>query len=110
MEVVKMKKALLITVLSIAVVSAGYGLASAHGGNGNFQRGTGYGHMGSGYGHMAPGNGHVMSWLVNVGSGFQHMMDRFGGSSDTYRNTERYEDRNFRHMDTVNERPHRSFR
>jgi hypothetical protein len=40
-----MKKTVLIAVLALAITGAGYGLASAHSGNG-------WGHMGADYGHM----------------------------------------------------------
>jgi len=112
-----MKKALLITLLSIAVVGAGYGLVAAHGGNGNSQRGSDYGHMrpgydhmDPGYGNMAPGYGHMVSWFGNIGSGFQHMMGRFFGTSDGRHYPESYGGRDFHRTDRVNERPHWSFR
>ncbi len=66
------RKAILVTVLSLAVVTGGYGLVQAHGGqsqggSGGGWIGMGSDHMGgSGWGHMGSG-GHMM------GSGWGHM-------------------------------------
>ena len=54
------KKAITITLLSLAIVTAGYGLVQAHGS-------YNWGHMGSGYNMMGGGYGDHM--------GFGHMMD-----------------------------------
>jgi hypothetical protein len=76
------RKAIMTTVLSLAIVTGGFGLAQAHGGQSRGGSGSGWfgmgsGHMGgSGWGHMGSGN-HMM------GSGWDHMggFDRgFDGS------------------------------
>lgn len=75
------RKAILAAVLSLAVVTVGYGLVQAHdnqyrGGSGGGWFGMGSGHMGgSGWGHMSSG-GHMM------GSGWGHMSGGYERGSD----------------------------
>jgi len=77
-------KTILVTVLSLAVLTGGYGLVQAHGGQSQGGSGgswfnMGSGHMGgSGWGHMGSG-GHMM------GSGWDHM----SGSGYGFDNTRR---------------------
>jgi len=74
-------KAILVAVLSLAVVTGGYGLVQAHGGQSQGGSGGGWfsmgsGHMGgSGWGHMGSGN-HMM------GSGRNHMGGSYERGSD----------------------------
>ena len=74
------RKAIMTTVLSLAIVTGGFGLAQAHGGQSRGGSGSGWfgmgsGHMGgSGWGHMGSG-GHMS------GYGWDHMGD-FGRNFD----------------------------
>ena len=74
-------KIVLVAVLSLVVVTAGYGLVQAHGGqsrsgSGGGWFGMGSGHMGgSGWGHMGSGD-HMM------GSGWNHMGGGYERGSD----------------------------
>jgi hypothetical protein len=72
----KMKsKTILVTVLSLVVVTAGYGLVQAHGGqsrggSGSSWFGMGSGHMGgSGWGHMGSGGNMMGPNWNHMGSG-----------------------------------------
>jgi hypothetical protein len=76
MEERKMKrKAILVTVLTLAVVTAGYGLVQAHedqsrGRSGSGWFGMGSGHMGgSGWGHMGSGSNMMGPNWDHMGSG-----------------------------------------
>lgn len=68
------RKAIMTTVLSLAIVTGGFGVAQAHGGQSRGGSGSGWfgmgsGHMGgSGWGHMGSG-GHMM------GYSWDHMRD-----------------------------------
>ena len=68
-------KMVLATVLSLAVVTAGYGLVQAHGGQSRSGTGSGWfgmgsGHMGgSGWGHMGSGNNMMGPNWDHMGSG-----------------------------------------
>ncbi len=74
-------KIVLVAVLSLAMVTAGYGLVQAHGGqsrggSGGGWFGMGSGHMGgSGWGHMGSGS-HMM------GSDWDHMGGGYASGSD----------------------------
>ena len=82
------RKAIMTTVLSLAIVTGGIGLAQAHvgqsrGGPSNGWFGMGSDHMGgSGWGHMGgSGWGHMGSGGFMSGSGWGHMGD-FGRNFD----------------------------
>ena len=66
------RKAILVTVLSLAIVTAGYGLVQAHGGQS--RNGSGGGWFGMGAGHMGgSGWGHMGSGSHMTGPGWDHM-------------------------------------
>jgi hypothetical protein len=68
-------KAILIAVLSLAMVAAGYGLVQAHGSRGWSDYDRGYGHMGSG-GHMMDYRGGYGQGMMGYGGNYRgHMMD-----------------------------------
>jgi len=75
------RKAIMTTVLSLAIVTGGFSLVQAHGGQSRNGSGGGWfsmgsGHMGgSGWGHMGSGS-HMM------GSGWGHMSGRYERGSD----------------------------
>jgi hypothetical protein len=56
------KRGILITVVSLTIVLAGYGLVQAHGGWNDRDYGRGSGHMGSYGGHMGAYGGHMMDY------------------------------------------------
>jgi hypothetical protein len=93
----KMKKTILVAVLSMAVVTAGYGLVQAHedqsrGRSGGGWFGMGSGHMGgSGWGHMGSG-GHMM------GSGWGHMSGGYERGFDDHSYTRDNRWRGDRHV------------
>ena len=72
------RKAILVTVLSLALVGAGYGLVQAHGGRYSDDRGRGWGHMGSGR--------HMMDY---DGGGYARGYGRGYGQGDCWNNDER---------------------
>ena len=89
-------KIVLVAVLSLAMVTAGYGLVQAHGGQSRGGSGGGWfgmrsGHMGgSGWDHMGSG-GHMMgSGWDHMGRGYERGSDNPGYRRDDGRRSDRH--------------------